>query len=101
MRANCRKGPIYIYIFIKKEGGELEITYSSLNRGGRKERKGLSLTTSCPTGTRSIGRRPRSSEFRLTGSGAHVRMGIGRSRRRAFQNYIAYGREATLKRWWT
>ena len=60
----------YIYIYIKEEGGaKLEITYFLLSGGGCRERKGLSLTTSCPTGMRSIGRQSQSSEFRLTGNG--------------------------------
>ena len=71
MRANHRKGLLYIYIYIYKGGGgaKLEITYFLLSGGGCRERKGLSLTTSCPTGTRSIGRQLQSSEFRLTGNG--------------------------------
>ena len=79
MRVNRRKAR---YIF-KKRRAQLEIIYSPLSGGGRRGRRGLSLTASCLTGRRSIGGRPWGSELGLAGSGAHTKASTGGRSKRA------------------
>ena len=74
MRVNCWKA----LKKKKKKKPKLEKTYSPLSGGGRRRRRGFSLTALCPTGRRSIGRRPRSNELKLAGSRAYARTGTGR-----------------------